>query len=229
MGPGCSAVGSGPLSPLWNAAGAIALPGVHGAIIATISASDEPAVLAGSSIAAQNSPTVCWSMYKQGSNKETWGTFAFPILAETTAGLGVVYASGTQSGMSFHAGVLYDGAQWAFGGSLMHIASNLFGGNLPLELRAGAALYGIPNVTLAANISLSDDAILLSIGGEAMIWVIDARWGLSLNPTGGIERLGMGIGFDLFSIPIDISIGVNGASFQPYASLGVSADIPAWW
>jgi len=125
MGPGRTAVGSGPLAPLWNPAGALDSPGVHGAFIATISPSGEPAILAGASIAAQNSPTVCWSMYKQGSNQETWGTFAFPVLAETTAGLGVAYASGTQSGISFHAGVLYNGAQWAFGGSIMHIASSL--------------------------------------------------------------------------------------------------------
>ncbi|MEA3239223.1 MAG: hypothetical protein U9Q94_05530 [Candidatus Bipolaricaulota bacterium] len=229
MGSAYSTVGSGPLSPLWNAAGALDSPGVHAAFVVTLSSSEEPLLLVGASIAAKNSPTVAWSIYKQGSDQETWGTFAFPIFAGTTAGLGVFYASGTQSGISFHAGVLYNGAQWTFGGSVMHIASSLFGGDLPIILRAGAALYGIPNATLAANISLSDDAILLSIGGEAMIWLIDVRWGLSIIPTGGIDRLGMGVGFDLFSIPIDLAAGVSGSDLQPYASLGISANIPAWW
>jgi len=62
-----------------------------------------------------------------------------------------------------------------------------------------------------------------------MIWLIDVRWGLSIIPTGGIDRLGMGIGFDLFSIPIDLALGVSGTSFQPYGSIGISANMPAWW
>ena len=111
----------------------------------------------------------------------------------------------------------------------MHIASGLFGGDLPIILRAGAALYAIPGATLTANVFLSEDEILLSLGGEARMWVIDVRWGLSIIPTGGIKRAGMGLGFNLFSIPIDISVGVSRASFQPYASLGLSANIPAWW
>jgi len=229
MGSAYSTIGSGPLAPLWNPAGAVDSPGVHGAFVVTLSSSEEPLLLVGASIAAKDSPTVAWSMYKQGSDQETWGTFAFPIFAGTAAGLGVAYASGTQSGISFHAGGIYHGAQWAFGGSVMHIASGLFGGDLPIILRAGAALYAIPGVTLTTNVSLSDDAILLSIGGEARIWLIDVRWGLSIIPTGGIDRLGMGIGFNLFSVPIDLAFGANWASFQPYASIGISANIPAWW
>ncbi len=229
MGSDRTALASGPLAPLWNPAGAADSPGVHGAFLATLTSSDESTILIGVSIAADNSPTVCWSMYKQGNNKETWGTFAFPAFAGTTAGLGVAYAFGAQTGISFHTGVLYRGATWAFGGSVMHIGSGLFGGGLPIELRAGAALYAIPGATLTANVSLSEDTIILTIGGEARIWVLDLRWGLSIIPTGGIERLGMGLGFDLFSIPIDISVGVNGESLNPYASLGISADIPAWW
>jgi len=229
MGSAYTTVGSGPLAPLWNAAGALDLPGVHGAFAVTLSSSDEPTLLVGASIAAQNSPTVCWSMYKQASDQETCGTFAFPLVSGTTAGLGVAYASGTQTGISFHAGLIYRGAQWALGGSVMHIASGLFGGSLPIEFRAGAAIFAIPGATLAANVFLSEDAILLTIGGEAMIWLIDMRWGLSIIPTGGIDRLGMGIGFNLFSIPIDLALGVSGTSFQPYGSIGMSATIPAWW
>lgn len=229
MGPAHTAVGSGPLAPLWNSAGALDSPGVHGAFLVTLSSSDEPALLVGASIAAEDSPTVAWSMYKQGNDRETWGTFAFPIFPDTTAGLGVAYAFGAQTGISFHAGVLYRGAAWALGASVMHIGSSLFGGGLPIEFQAGAALYAIPGATLAANVFLSEDTLLLTIGGEARIWIIDVRWGLSIVPTGGIERLGMGIGFDLFSIPIDLALGVNGTSFQPYASIGVSANIPSWW
>ena len=229
MGSAYTTVGSGPLAPLWNAAGALDSPGVHGALAVTLSSSDKPSLLVGASIAAQNSPTVCWSMYKQASDQETCGTFAFPVFTGTTAGLGVAYASGTRSGISFHAGVLYSGAQWALGGSVMHIASGLFGGGIPIEFQAGAAIFAIPGATLAANVSLSQDAIRIAIGGEAMIWLIDMRWGLSIIPTGGIDRLGMGIGFDLFSTAIDVSVGVSGTSFQPYASIGMSATIPAWW
>jgi len=228
MGPGRTAVASGPLAPLWNPAGAVDLPGVHGAFVVTLSA-EQPVLLVGASIAAENSPTVAWSMYKQGSDQETLGTFAFPIFAGATAGLGLTYASGTQSGISFHTGVLYSGAQWAFGGSVMHIASGLFGGSLPIELRVGAVLFAIPRATLSVNVFLSEDEILLSLGGEARIWVIDVRWGLSIIPTGGIKRAGMGLGFELFSIPFDISVGVSGTSFHPYGSLGISANIPAWW
>ncbi|HHR85689.1 MAG TPA: hypothetical protein ENL23_05015 [Candidatus Acetothermia bacterium] len=229
MGPTHTAVGSGPLAPLWNGAGAVDSPGVHGAFVVSLSPPGEPAILTGASIAADNSPTVTWSMYKQGTDQETWGTFAFPVFADTTAGLGVAYAFGAHTGISFHTGVLYRGAAWAFGGSVMHIASGLFGGDLPIILRAGAALYSIPGATLTANFTLSEGAMLLTISGEAMIWVIDVRWGLSIIPTGGIERLGMGLGFDLFSIPIDLALGVSGTSFQPCASIGISANIPAWW
>ena len=228
MGSAYTTVGSGPLAPLWNAAGALDSPGVHGAFAVTLSA-EQPLLLIGALIAAANSPTVCWSMHKQASDQETCGTFAFPVFTGTTAGLGVAYAFGARTGISFHAGVLYSGAQWSFGGSIMHIASGLFGGNPPIELRVGAAIFAIPGATLAANVSLSEDAIRIAIGGEAMIWLIDVRWGLSIIPTGGIDRLGMGIGFDLFSTAIDISVGVSGTSFQPYASIGMSATIPAWW
>jgi len=109
------------------------------------------------------------------------------------------------------------------------IASGLFGGDLPFEAYAGAAVYSIPGVTLTVNISLTEDRIGLAIGGEARIWLIDVRWGLSIIPTGGFERMGMGIGFDLFSIPIDLAIGVSGDAFNPYGSIGISANIPAWW
>jgi hypothetical protein len=229
MGPARTAVGSGPLAPLWNAAGAVDTPGVHGAFTVTLGASDETTLLIGASIAAANSPTVCWSMYKLGSEQETWGTFAFPILSETSAGLGVAYAFGAESGISFHAGILYRGGGWAFAASAMHIASGLFGGNLPFDARAGAAIYSIPGVTLTGNITLAGGKFTLAIGGEATIWVIALRWGLSIIPTGGIERAGIGLGFDLLSIPVDVSVGVNGSSFRPYASLGISANIPAWW
>ena len=229
MGPAHTAVGSGPLAPLWNSAGALDSPGVHGTFLVTMSSTSEATLLVGASIAAQNSPTVAWSMYKQGSDQETWGTFAFPILADTTAGLGVAYAFGAQTGISFHAGALYRGAAWALGASVMHIGSSLFGDGLPIEFQAGAALYAIPGATLTANLSLSEDTLLITIGGEARIWIIDVRWGLSIVPTGGIECLGMGIGFDLFSIPIDLALGVNGTSFQPYGSIGISVNIPAWW
>ncbi len=228
MGSTYTAVGSGPLAPLWNPAGAVDSPGVHGAFVVTLSPK-EPLLLAGASIAAANSPTVTWSMYKQGSDQEAWGTFAFPVFAGATAGLGVAYASGTKSGISFHAGVLYRGSQWAFGGSVMHIASGLFGGSLPMELRAGAALFAIPGAALAVNVSLSEGKVLVTIGGEAWLWLVNMRWGLSLVPTGGIDRLGMGIGFNLFSVPIDLALGVSGTSFQPYGSIGISANIPAWW
>ena len=229
MGPAHTPVGSGPLAPLWNAAAAVDTPGVHGAFVVALGPSDETTLLIGASIAAAGSPTVCWSMYKQGSNQETWGTFAFPVFSGTSAGLGVAYAFGSQTGISFHMGMLYRGAGLALAGSAMHIASGLFGGNLPFEARVGAAIYSIPGVTLTGNITLSDAKFTLAIGGEATVWVIDVRWGLSIVPTGGIERAGIGLGFNLFSIPVDMSVGVDGASFEPYASLGISANIPAWW
>lgn len=229
MGPARTAIGSGPLAPLWNAAGAVDTPGVHGAFIVTMGPSDETTLLIGASIAAANSPTVCWSMYKLGSDQETWGTFAFPILPDTSAGLGVAYAFGADSGVSFHAGLLYRGENWAFAGSALHIASGLFGGSLPFEAHAGAEIYSIPGVTLTGNMTLEGGKFTFAIGGEATVWVIALRWGLSIIPTGGIERAGIGLGFDLFSIPVDLSVGVDGPSFNPYASLGISANIPAWW
>ena len=229
MGPGYSTIASGPLAPLWNPAGAVDSPGVHGAFAVTLSGTEEPLFLVGASISAEDSPTVCWSMSSEGTDQETRGTFAFPIFTGTSAGIGVAYASGTLTGISFHAGVLYRGAQWAFGGSIVHIASGLFGGDIPIKLRVGTALLAIPGAILAANFSLSEGKVLVTIDGEARLWLIDVRWGLSLVPTGGIDRLGMGIGFSLFSIPIDLAVGVSGSGFQPYASIGIAATIPAWW
>lgn len=229
MGPGYSTLASGPLAPLWNAAGAVDSPGVHVAFAVTLSVAEEPLLLVGASIAAENSPTVCWSMSSEGMNQETWGTFAFPILTDTTAGFGVSYAFGTRTGISFHAGVLYRGSQWKVGGSIVHIASGLFGGDVPIVLRAGAELLALPGANLTACISLSEDVLLISLSGKAKIWLVDVRWGLSLIPTGGIDQLGMGIGFSLFSIPIDLALGVNGSGFQPYASIGIAVTIPAWW
>jgi hypothetical protein len=234
-GTAYTAVADGPLAPLWNPGGAMAAPGVHGAFAVGISPDGAATLLLGASIAAANSPTVIWNMVQSGDTGEILGTFAFPLFPQTGLGCGVSYrfsdAPGGISvgGISFHVGFRHCGPQWALGVSLSHLGAGIFGADLPLSLRAGGALTTIPGVALTIDFDLLSDGGKVAIGGSAQAWVVEIRWGTAILLAGGIDRLGLGAGFTLFGLPIDLAIGVAGSDLSPYASLGVQACIPAWW
>jgi hypothetical protein len=229
-GTAYTAVADGPLAPLWNPGGGTASPGVHGAFAAGISSDGAPTLLLGASIAAANSPTIIWNMVQSGGGGEILGTFAFPLFPQTRLGCGLSYRfSDSPGGISFHVGFRHCGPRWAFGASLSHLGAGIFGADLPLSLRAGGALTTIPGITLTINFDLSSDESKVAIGGSAQVWAAEIRWGTAILLTGGIDRLGLGVGFILFGLPIDLAIGVAGSDLSPYASLGIEACIPAWW
>jgi len=229
-GSAYTAVADGPLAPLWNSGGGTAAPGVHGAFAAGISPDGTSTLLLGASIAAANSPTVIWNMVQSGGVGEILGTFAFPLFPQTGLGCGLSYRfSDAPGGISFHVGFRHCGPQWAFGASLSHLGAGIFGADLPLSLRAGGALTTIPGVALTIDFDLSSDGAKIAIGGSAQVWVVEIRWGTAILLAGGIDRLGLGVGFTLFGLPIDLAIGVAGSDLSPYASLGIEACIPAWW
>ena len=234
-GTAYTAVADGPLAPLWNPGGGTAAPGVHGAFAAGISPGGTSTLLLGASIAAANSPTVIWNMVQSGGEGEILGTFAFPLFPQTRLGCGVSYRFSDTSGgisvgeISFHVGFRHCGPQWAFGASLSHLGAGIFGADLPLSLRAGGALTTIPRIALTVDLDLSSDGAKIAIGGSAQVWVVEIRWGTAILLAGGIDRLGLGVGFTLFGLPIDLAIGVAGSDLSPHASLGIEACIPAWW
>jgi hypothetical protein len=224
------AVADGPLAPLWNPGGGTAAPGVHGAFAAGISPDGISTFLLGASIAAANSPTVIWNMVQSGGEGEILGTFAFLLFPQTGLGCGLSYKfSDSLGGISFHVGFRHCGPQWAFGASLSHLGAGIFGADLPLSFRAGGALTTIPGIALTIDLDLSSGGAKVAIGGSAQVWVVEIRWGTAILLTGGIDRLGLGAGFTLFGLPIDLAIGVAGSDLSPYASLGIEASIPAWW
>ncbi|MEA1870725.1 MAG: hypothetical protein U9N00_00820 [Candidatus Bipolaricaulota bacterium] len=183
---------------------------------------------------------VIWNMVQSEGGGEILGTFAFPLFPQTGLGCGLSYrfsdAPGGISvggvsvgGISFHAGFRHCGPQWAFGASLSHLGAGIFGADLPLSLRAGGALTTIPGIALTIDFDLSSDGAKVAIGGSAQAWVVEIRWGTAILLDGGIDRIGIGAGFTLFGLPIDLAIGVAGSDLSPYASLGIEAFIPAWW
>jgi hypothetical protein len=229
-GTAYTAIADGPLAPLWNPGGGTAAPGVHGVFAAGISPDGAPTLLLGASIAAANSPTVIWNMVQSGGTGEILGTFAFPLFPQTGLGCGLSYRfSDAPGGISFHVGFHHCGPQWAFGVSLSHLGAGIFGADLPLSLRAGGALTTIPGIALTIDLDLSSDGAKVAIGGSTQVWVVEIRWGTAILLAGGIDRLGIGAGFTLFGLPINLAIGVAGSDLSPYAALGIEASIPAWW
>ena len=234
-GTAYTAVADGPLAPLWNPGGGTAAPGVHGAFAAGISPDGVSTLLLGASIAAANSPTVIWNMVQSGGVGKILGTFAFLLFPQTGLGCGVSYRFSDSpegisvGGISFHVGFRHCGPQWAFGASLSHLGAGIFGADLPLSFRAGGALTTISGVALTIDLDLSSGGSKVSIGGSAQVWVVEIRWGTAILLAGGIDRLGIGAGFTLFDLPIDLALGVAGSDLSPYASLGIEASIPAWW
>jgi len=205
-------------------------PGVHGAFAAGISLDGASTLLLGAAIAAANSPTIIWNMVQSGDRGEILGTFAFPLFPQTGFGCGLSYRfSDAPGGISFHAGFRHCGHQWAFGASLSHLGAGIFGADLPISLRAGGALTTIPGIALTIDFDLSSDGGRVAIGGSAQVWVAEIRWGTAILLSGGIDWLGLGAGFTLVGLPIDVAIGVAGSDLSPYASLGIEASIPAWW
>jgi hypothetical protein len=228
-GTAYTALAEGSLAPFWNPAGATAAPGVHGAFAAGLSPNGT-LLLLGAAIAAANSPTVIWNMAQNGNEGEILGTFAFFLFPRTALGGGVSYAfSDEPEGISFHIGFLHREPHWKFGASLSHLGAGIFCAALPLQFRAGGALYTLPGVTLTLDLHLSPAGSRVAIGGAAQIWRVKIRWGTAVLLTGGFDRVGIGVGFNLFDLPIDLAIGVVGNELSPCASLGIEAAIPAWW
>ncbi|MCD5416209.1 hypothetical protein LR032_03815 [Candidatus Bipolaricaulota bacterium] len=228
-GTAYTAVARGPLATLWNPAGATATPGVHGAIAAGLSPAGS-SLLFGVSIAAVGSPTVTWSTAQDGDERKMLGTFAFSILPRTAVGGGISYRSSDRpGGISFQLGLLHSEPQWAIGASLAHLGAGIFGAEIPLSFRVGGALDATPGVTLTLDLHSVTGRWKVAVGGAAQVWVVDIRWGTAILLVGGIDRLGFGIGFDLFGLRIDLALGACGGDLRPYGSLGIEVAIPAWW
>ncbi len=226
-----AATASGPLAPLWNPAAVVDSPGVHGAASVSLFA-DGSIARVGASIAALASPTVAWNMIVDPGGNTTLLTFAFPSSANTNLGLAFSYSFVDQGGFSIDAGALFQAGNITIGLSIANIASSLLGGSLPIRVRGGAALHSSAGLRIAADLSLSAAETTLIISGRVKVWVLGFDWWVGIHPTGGLAEIGLGIGFDAFAVPIEISLAVIGdgaAEFIPCVTTSGAVALPAWW
>lgn len=226
-----AATASGPLAPLWNPAAVVDSPGVHAAVSVSLFA-DGSITRVGASIAALTSPTVAWDMIADPAGNRTLLTFAFPASANTHLGLAFSYTFADQGGLSLNVGTLFKAGNITIGLSIANIASSLLGGSLPISVRGGAALHASAGLRVAAELYLSAAETTITISGKVEVWVLGFDWWVGIHPLGGLAELGLGVGFDVFAVPVEISVAVIGddaAEFIPCVTTSGAVTLPSWW
>ncbi len=225
LGGAYTAVVSGPIAGLYNPAGIIDSPGVHGAVGASLSSTW--GFIVGASVATGTGPAVAWA----GDNKEIQGSFAFYILPRLKLGVGISSYEGSTDnrGLSFALGGQYYAPPAHFGISIWGLGVGIFRGTTPVTGHLSAAFDALPGIIVIGDISIIPTGSEVAIGGEASFGHVSFRWGVAVHISGGFIRAGLGVGGELFGITVDLSGGLNGAEHHPFFSLGVGTNIPAWW
>ncbi len=225
LGGAYTAVVSGPLAGLRNPAGIVDSPGVHGAVGALRSDTDD--FVLGVSVATGEGPAVAWA----SGGGMIQGGLAFYALPELKLGLGISYRTGpgVARGVSLVLGGEYRIPSVRFGMSLHNLGSGIFGVGDPVFGYIGAAIEAVPGITVVGDLKLSPTGSEVAIGGEASLWRVRFRWGVAVHLAGGFIRAGLGVGGELFGIGMDLAGGLAGPEHHPFFSLGISAGIPAWW
>ncbi len=232
LGISGAAIATGPLAPLWNPAGVVDGPGVHGAACVRLFA-DGSIVRAGVSIVALSSPAVAWDIVSDPDGNQTYLTFALPVSSTARLGLTLSYSFAEQGGLSLIAGTLFQAGGLTLGLGVANISSVLFGGSLPSRIRGGVALHSATGLRVAVDLSLSADETTLTLSGKAKIWRFGLQWWVGIYPPDGFAGTGLGISFDAFELPVELSIAVIGDGTTdelfPCATVAGEGTIPAWW
>lgn len=229
MGQAYTARARGPLSPLWNPAAISDLPGLHGALAVSFSSEAEGALLAGGSLVGSEGLSVGLAMAQGKDAGQGFGTLAFRILPGISIGGSLASVAQTDSrGISFNAGVLVRGTAWSLGAGLYHLDAGILGTDLPLRIHVGASVEVVPGSCLAVDLHLEAGNGEVALGVQTKVWAFDLHWGAAISLDGGLSHAGLGVGFVLFDLPADLSIGLVGADQQLWISGGVEGTIPLW-
>ena len=229
MGQAYTARARGPLSPLWNPAAISDLPGLHGALAVSFSPEAGGVLFAGGSLVGLEGLSVGLSMAQGKDEGQGFGTLAFLILPGISIGGSLASVSETDSrGISFNAGVLVRAATWSLGAGLYHLDAGILGTDLPLRIRVGASVEVAAGSCVAVDLHLEAGNGEVSLGVQTKVWAFDLHWGAAISLDGGLSHAGLGVGFVLFDLPADLSIGLVGADQQLWISGGVEGTIPLW-
>lgn len=229
MGQAYTARARGPLSPLWNPAAISDLPGLHGALAVSFSSEAEDVLLAGGSLVSLEGLSLGLATAQGKNEGQGFGTLAFRILPGISIGGSLASVSQTDSrGISFNAGVLVRGTAWSLGASLYHLDAGILGTDLPLRIHVGASVEVVAGSHLAVDLHLEAGSGEVALGVETQVWAFDLHWGAAISLDGGLSHAGLGVGFLLFDLPADLSIGLVGADQQLWISGGVEGTIPLW-
>ena len=225
LGGAYTAVVDGPFAGLANPAGVIDAPGVHGAIGTSFSGTW--GFVLGASVATGVGPAAAWA----SDGTEVQGCFAFYILPQLKIGVGISSdaESDNERGLSFALGGQYYARPVHFGVSVRNLGAAIFGGTAPASGHLGVALDVLPGITVIGDIGIIPTGSEVAVGGEASFGYVDFRWGVAVHLSGGFIRAGLGVSGRLFGAKIALSGGLDGAEHRPFFSLGIQADIPAWW
>jgi len=229
MGQAYTARARGPLSPLWNPAGISDLPGLHGALAVSFSSEVEGVLLAGGSLVGLQGLSFGLATAQGKEEGQGFGTLAFRILPGICIGGSLSSVAQTDSrGISFNAGVLVRGTAWSVGAGLYHLDAGILGTDLPLRIHVGASVEVVANGRLAVDLHLEAGKGEVALGVETQAWAFDLHWGAAISLDGGLSHAGLGVGFFLFDLLADLSIGLVGADQQLWISAGVEGTIPLW-
>ena|GEM_PF-2472677 len=229
MGQAYTARARGPLSPLWNPAAISKLPGLHGALAISFSPEAEGVLFGGGSLVGSEGQSF-GLVVAQGKDKgQGSGTLAFRILRGVFIGGSLASVSQTDSqGISFNAGVLVRGTTWSLGAGLYHLDAGILGTDLPLRIHVDASVEVVAGSRLAVDLHLEAGNGRVALGVQTKVWAFDLHWGAAISLGGGLSHAGLGVGFVLFDLPADFSIGFTGADQQLWISGGVEGTIPLW-
>lgn len=229
MGQVYTARARGPLSPLWNPAAISDLPGLHGALAVSFSSEAEGVLLAGGSLVSSEGLSLGLATAQGKDEGQGFGTLAFRILPGVCIGGSLSSVAQTDSrGISFNAGVLVRGTAWSLGAGLYHLDVGILGTDIPLRIHVGASVEVVAGSRLAVDLHLEAGNGEVALGVETQAWAFDLHWGAAISLDGGRSYAGLGVGFVLFDLPADLSIGLVGADQQLWISGGVEGTIPLW-
>lgn len=229
MGQAYTARARGPLSPLWNPAAISDLPGLHGALAVSFSSEAGGVLLAGGSLVGSEGLSLGLATAQGKDEGQGFGTLAFRILPGISIGGSLASVAQTDSrGISFNAGVLVRGTAWSLGAGLYHLDAGILGTDLPLRIHVGASVEVAAGSRLAVDLHLEAGNGEVALGVQTKVWAFDLHWGVAISLDGGLSHAGLGVGFVLFDLPADLSIGLVGADQQLWISGGVEGTIPLW-
>jgi hypothetical protein len=231
VGQAYAALASGPLAPLWNAAGCDEMSGLQGALAFCLLPDKSMLFYAGGTVAAAGGPVVSWTTVRHaGEEGAILGAFSYPLCAGMRIGGSLAYLFGRDgASVSFNGGATWRGEYLWLGASGFGLESIIAEGKRPSRVLLGAVLRVFPWMRVALDLNFCSPKAEVALGAEASVRGLVVRWGSALSLDGRLAHLGLGLGFDLLGFPIDIGVGLMGSELQLAYSLGVTAILPIQW